>query len=556
MQHIKKQKENKTFNILSLCGGGVRGIFQSTFLEKLTKELGLPLNESFDLICGTSTGSIVGMAAALNIDLRLVTSLYNDKSNLIFKKTRFGRFTKGPIYSQDALKKELNTVFDNKLLKDIGTKVIITSASLASLEFTTFSNFPTNVNVDDSLSIVEAILSSTAAPTYFMPFKPNTHKGHYVDGGVWANNPSVLAMLYAHKYLNIPYENIRMLSIGTGDFRTGYPKEHFEEMRTWGLQTTPTLLDLFFSTQSSFADLHCKEVLGNNFIKISTNLTKKIELDDTKNSLELLPKLAEEEFAKFSTQIKSLILRNNENQLSIVSNNNHDSIKLSDNDASAWMKNNLQNAVRKFYIRLGHYEFENNSINRLVSGIMKDDNVWDWHVIIIENNKAANQKYDIFLNDFFMKQGKTACIKENITTELGFIERNHFDKCVKNSLNSIGVTIDSPAEQIFFSGILTNKDNEFKKLENFTEYENEVLNCECIFIGNDGKFIKIDSNKTTIFLENLIINLTKDYQSLLHITESLSEIPIEDQKSTILQFKRKIGDQIKFFEKKYTLKSK
>lgn len=71
---------NKPFRILSLSGGGIRGIFQGVFLSKISKELPLPLWRNFDLICGTSTGAIVGIAVAMGIDIERVVDLYNSHS--------------------------------------------------------------------------------------------------------------------------------------------------------------------------------------------------------------------------------------------------------------------------------------------------------------------------------------------------------------------------------------------------------------------------------------------------------------------------------------------
>ncbi|WP_300461652.1 patatin-like phospholipase family protein [Desulfobacula sp.] len=75
----------KPFNILSLNGGGVRGIFQAMFLKHLQKELNAPLYETFDLIAGTSTGSIIASAVALDIDISRIIDLYRNKAETIFK---------------------------------------------------------------------------------------------------------------------------------------------------------------------------------------------------------------------------------------------------------------------------------------------------------------------------------------------------------------------------------------------------------------------------------------------------------------------------------------
>lgn len=80
----------ETFNILSLSGGGIKGIFQSTFLKFLEDMYKVPLYQIFDLVAGTSTGSIVGAALGCGISMDEVTSLYKLHGNAIFKKKKVG----------------------------------------------------------------------------------------------------------------------------------------------------------------------------------------------------------------------------------------------------------------------------------------------------------------------------------------------------------------------------------------------------------------------------------------------------------------------------------
>lgn len=85
------------FRILSLNGGGLRGIFQAVFLSKISQHLEKPLWKNFDLICGTSTGAIVGAAVAMEVDIDRVVSLYKEKGGAIFQKKRLGGLRKGPM---------------------------------------------------------------------------------------------------------------------------------------------------------------------------------------------------------------------------------------------------------------------------------------------------------------------------------------------------------------------------------------------------------------------------------------------------------------------------
>lgn len=299
---------NKPFRILSLSGGGIRGIFQAHFLEKMSSILPQPLHQSFDLICGTSTGSIVGLAIANGVDLSLIRNLYKEKGESIFKKSSFAPINKGPIYDTEVLKRELVTIFGNKQLKDSKTKVLITSSSISNYDHKVFANFSTHTGQDSNLSLVDVILSSSAAPTYFIPHQPTGQERHYVDGGLWANTPSSLAILYTNKYLKIPLSDIRLVSIGTGDFPNGATIEHFKKLRRFSLKAIETVFELMFSSQSSFADLYSREVLGDtNYLRVSTNLEEPIALDDVKKAIANLPSKAEQAAEVYSTKFKSLL---------------------------------------------------------------------------------------------------------------------------------------------------------------------------------------------------------------------------------------------------------
>lgn len=291
---LRKHTMNKPFRILSLSGGGIRGIFQATFLSKISKELPLPLWSNFDLICGTSTGAIVGMAVAMGIDTDRIVDLYRDKGDKIFRKTLLGGMQKGPLYDQNSLKVELVRVFGNKQLKDAKTKILISSVSINRYDHKVFANFPTLTKSDEGLSAVEVVLASAAAPTYFLPVTPTGQERSYVDGGLWANTPSSLGILFANKYLGIPLNNIRLVSVGTGDFPTGAPIEYFANLRQFSLDAIKTIFELMFASQSSFADQYSKEILGeDNYLRVSAVLDQVISLDDVVSAISKLPPLAE-----------------------------------------------------------------------------------------------------------------------------------------------------------------------------------------------------------------------------------------------------------------------
>lgn len=296
------------FRILSLSGGGVRGVFQAIFLKHLEGATGLPIFQQFDLIAGTSTGSIIALAVALGIDVNRIIDLYLNKSESIFKSKAFPLIRKGPRYDQNVLRTEMEKIFETKQLRDTKTKVIVAATCLDQFCHRVFSSFSTNEIGDTELSAVEIALASSAAPTYFAPVTPQSQERSYVDGGLWANSPSLISILYANRYLNIPIETIKLLSVGTGDFVQGIIKDQFKNLRTLSVGTIKTIFEIMFSSQQSSSDDQAKIFLGSeNFMKITTQLNEFIGLDDAQKANNQLPAFAEQQAKNCMEDVVKLI---------------------------------------------------------------------------------------------------------------------------------------------------------------------------------------------------------------------------------------------------------
>jgi len=254
----------------------------------------LPIFQQFDLIAGTSTGSIIALAVALGIDVNRIIDLYRNKSEFIFKSKAFSLVRKGPRYDQNVLRTEMEKIFGTKQLRDTKTNVLVAATCLDQFCHRVFTSFSTNESGDSELSAVEVGLASSAAPTYFSPVTPQSQERSYVDGGLWANSPSLISILYANRYLNMPIENIKVLAVGTGDFVQGIIKNQFSNLRTLSAGTIKTIFEIMFSSQQSSADDQAKIVLGpENFMKITAQLNEFIGLDDAKIANSKLPALAE-----------------------------------------------------------------------------------------------------------------------------------------------------------------------------------------------------------------------------------------------------------------------
>lgn len=301
--------EKKYFNILSLSGGGVRGIFQSKYLEKVEELIKSDFNESFcsyfDLITGTSTGAIIAAALALDIPAKTISNIYEEKMATIFKKDVFSYLTSGGRYNQKVLKSELKRIFESKQLRDSKTKLFLTATCLNMYSHKIFTNFE---NMDEQISLVDAILASTAAPTYFNAVTPESQRRSYVDGGMWANSPALSAILYVNNIYSIPFSKIRVFSVGNGQYSSGISIEDYNKRIVLNPENISTVLDLLFVSQEHFSNTMVNKLLSTeNCFDVNVSLREKIGLDDAQSALAILPGLAEKEFEEGRKKVKDFL---------------------------------------------------------------------------------------------------------------------------------------------------------------------------------------------------------------------------------------------------------
>ncbi|MBE9200151.1 MULTISPECIES: patatin-like phospholipase family protein [unclassified Nodularia (in: cyanobacteria)] len=169
------------FRILSLDGGGIRGVIGATMLAAIEKKLNQPLNKSFDLIAGTSTGSILAAGIAAGLTSKEIIEIYKDNGSIIFPyKSRFSLQRlplllkyglSAPKYSDDGLAKVLRDTLGQTKLLDISDPLLLIVAydtiTRESIVFKSWREDPSYGNVP----LWEACLCSSSAPTFFPAHK-------------------------------------------------------------------------------------------------------------------------------------------------------------------------------------------------------------------------------------------------------------------------------------------------------------------------------------------------------------------------------------------------
>lgn len=339
------------FKILSIDGGGIRGVFPAMILANLEAELKAKgvekwqVYQNFELICGTSTGGIMAIALALGIPAKEIYELYLDNAKVIFgnKKGFLKRF-KYSAHKRDELERLIKEKYqkyhdgeDGKdpRLKHCKTHVAIPIYDLMEGRPSVLKSKYHEAFVRDyHIPAYQAALATSAAPTYFDPYsstyidlngleKPFQNK---IDGGVFANNPTLNGIVEAQKAFNLELEDISVLSIGTGhqkfcDAGIDKKKNHRVKygLHYWMLEGgKKRLIDLFMQGQSQQVQnlislmkngIDRREPDNFEYLRIDTQLddTCNIEMDETDK--EKIKKLAEKANIEFQNNA-TFIIRN------------------------------------------------------------------------------------------------------------------------------------------------------------------------------------------------------------------------------------------------------
>ncbi len=218
---------NKKFRILSIDGGGMKGVFTAYALMRLEEEYNIKVLDHFDMIVGTSTGALIASALLMGNTGKEIYDIYIDKENPSFVNQKSFReqfnstFYAG--YDVIPLEKQLKLEFGEMTLDDLYKRSKKTFAFF-STNFTKAQpiiySSPNIRNIDNSKMVVnkttvfEALRTSTSAPFYFEPYLDKDNE-MLLDGGLWANNPSLAGInLALAQEKNLKVSDIEVLSFG------------------------------------------------------------------------------------------------------------------------------------------------------------------------------------------------------------------------------------------------------------------------------------------------------------------------------------------------------
>ena len=287
-----------TKRILSLDGGGIRGVFQAAVLAELSD---LNLVQQMDLLAGTSSGAILAVFLALGktpvqlkkLYLSLGKHIFSHRANL-FHRHVLGRSA----YSSARLKHELGRHLDaGALFGNCAIRVLVPAVSLDTF---TLRVFDSENPQDAQIPILDILLATTAAPTYFSPHRFDEML--WIDGGVACNNPSWEAVLALANAVGL--SNIKCLSIGNGTHPETSNKQEYLEKTP--LQWAPHLIDICMRTSSHEAHRKCHATLGSeNYLRLDLPLGSDMALDDYPAACTILLPHAHQSAGAFRSAIEA-----------------------------------------------------------------------------------------------------------------------------------------------------------------------------------------------------------------------------------------------------------
>lgn len=298
--------QDKPFRILTIDGGGLRGIYAAQIIKRIQDEFNIKFSEYFDLIAGTSTGAILASALAIDKDINEIITLYEECGKAIFcKKAIFG-FTRSK-YSQQVLEELLKKSFQEITMSQTNTNLMIFATDIGNASpFVIKTPYNKDFTRDKNIKIYEAILASTAAPIYFDPYLltlDNSEKYLLADGGLWCNNPSISAIAEARKYFNKELNEIEILSIGTIQGKSSFnvSKKNFFN---WGLMGwNIKLIDTLMNMQSLASENMSIFIKPARYLRINTKETHVIPMDKA-NLIPDFKSKAGEKFTYMSKEIR------------------------------------------------------------------------------------------------------------------------------------------------------------------------------------------------------------------------------------------------------------
>jgi patatin-like phospholipase/acyl hydrolase len=271
---------SRKFRILSIDGGGIRGLIPAVVMAELEARTGRRIADLFDLVAGTSTGGLLALGSVkasreLAASARRayysaaeMVALYEMEGPRIFYRQpwRMLSTVDGLLdekYPSENIEAVLSEYFGEARLSESVTDVIVPAYDLETRESIFFKSRKARANANDDCLMWQAARATSAAPSYFEPVQVQAADLSYalVDGGVFANSPAMCAYAEARKHYP-QAEDILLVSLGTGNLTRRIP---FSDARNWGLaEWVAPLFNILFDGMADAVDYQLIQLLPNH----------------------------------------------------------------------------------------------------------------------------------------------------------------------------------------------------------------------------------------------------------------------------------------------------
>lgn len=256
----------RPMRILSIDGGGMKGVFACSYLNTLEKHFQVSLYNHFDLIAGTSTGGIIALGIGARKSAADILEFYREHGRAIFPPQIPGmvfvnQLSKGHGYTNKALRRALKGVFVDPqdghelTMSESAVRLCIPAVNAATCAPRVFKSTFDEAEVahltrDKDIKMADVALATSAAPWY-LPIAAVQESGTrftYVDGGLWANNPSVVGVTEALTYYcgeRKGFDGVQLLSVALpssagygnrGTYRRG--KKFIDQLLTYAMESS------------------------------------------------------------------------------------------------------------------------------------------------------------------------------------------------------------------------------------------------------------------------------------------------------------------------------
>ncbi len=319
----KNYRKKETFYVLSIDGGGIKGLYSLYFLHEIEKKYKCNIYDCFDMFCGTSTGGIIALGLANKNSVTQIIEFYEKNGEKIFpSKYRLLAGIKSLFlsskYENIELKRCLTEVFKDSAVKDLNKKVCIPTVCLDEFKPVLIKTSHCKEHTRDaSRKLVDVALATSAAPTFFPIVEVDEKLKNAVDGGVYANNPSLIGLIESLKYFvgeDNEFSQIDMLSIGNVENKAKWRFLLDKDKKNKSLLNwRDKLIELFMSTQSKHTEflMNFMSTLTDfrlkNYIRIyNSSSQQNLKLDkSSKKVIEELKRLAQNDFDNLSINDKN-----------------------------------------------------------------------------------------------------------------------------------------------------------------------------------------------------------------------------------------------------------